>query len=141
MKRVFAAALGLAVVGLVGLGRADDQKDDAKDFAKKVVGKWEITKAGNPNGAQAGSTLDFAKDGKLKVVVVTGNGRKIPIAGTYTVEKDKLTSKAGPEGMEEEEVLTITKLTDDAMELKDKDGGVDVLKRVKEDKKEPKKDD
>lgn len=141
MKVVYALAVGVLAALVAGPGRADDKKDDAKDYAKKLVGKWEITKAGNPNGAQAGSTLDFGKDGKLKAVIVTTGGRKVPIPGTYTVEKDKLTSKAGPPGMEEEEVLTITKLTDDALELKDKDGGVDVLKRVKEDKKEPKKDD
>lgn len=140
MKRVFAVALGLAVVGLAGPGRADDKKDDTKDYAKKLLGKWEITKAGNPNGAQAGSVLTFEEKGKFKASIKVGD-QTFPITGTYTLEKDKLTSKFDAGGMEVEEVLTITKLTDDALELKDKDGGVDMCKKLKDKEKEKKKDD
>ena len=142
MKAVYALAVGVLAVAVAGPGRADDEKkkDDKKDYAKKLLGTWEITKAGNPNGAQAGSTLTFEKEGKFKGSIKTPGGT-IPITGKYTLDGDKLTSKFEVGGMEAEEVLTITKLADDALELKDKDGGVDVCKRVKEKKKEDKKDD
>ncbi|MBX9624963.1 MAG: hypothetical protein K2X82_14245 [Gemmataceae bacterium] len=140
MKAVRAVVLGALVVAVAGPGRADDKKDE-KDYAKKLLGKWEITKAGNPNGAQAGSILEFLKDGKYREVIVGKDGQKQAGPGSYRIEKDKVVIKTGPEGQEFEEALAITKLTDDAMELTDKDGGVDVLKRVKDkDKKDEKKD-
>lgn len=132
MKVVYAVAVGALAALAAGPGRADDKKDE-KDYAKAIVGKWEITKAGGQ--AQAGTTLDFAKGGKLKMVIVVGD-MKLDGEGTYTVEKDKLTAKFNVGGQDGEEVLTIKKLTADAMELEDKAGGVDVLKRVKETKKD-----
>jgi uncharacterized protein (TIGR03066 family) len=143
MKAVCALAVGVLAVLVAGTGVAQDKKDDAKDYAKKIVGKWEITKAGNPMGAQAGSVLEYQKDGKLKATIKAGD-RDFPITGTYKVDGDKVTNKFEVMGQEVEETLTITKLTDDALELKDKDGGVDVCKRVKDkdgkEKKEDKKD-
>ncbi|MBX9581282.1 MAG: hypothetical protein K2X87_13315 [Gemmataceae bacterium] len=141
MKAVYAVAVGGLAVLVAGPGRADDKKDDAKDYAKQILGKWEITKAGG--GAQAGSTIDFGKDGKLKMVLkLEGADRDIPSDGTYKVEKDKVTSKFKVGDREFEETMTIKKLTADAMELEDEKGGVDVMKRVKEKggKKEDKKD-
>lgn len=133
MKAVYALAVGVLAVAVAGPGRADDKKDDTKDYAKQIVGKWEITKAGG--GAQAGSTIDFAKDGKLKLELKLG-GDKVSAAGTYKVEKDKLSAKfkIGDDGPELEESFTIKKLTADALEIEDEKGGVDVMKRVKEKK-------
>lgn len=140
MKVVYALAVGVLAAAVAGPGRADDDKKDGKkDYAKQIVGKWEITKAGG--GAQAGSVLEFLKDGKLKMVLVLGDG-KVPSAGTYKVEKDKLSAKfkVGDDGPELDESYTITKLTADALEIEDEKGGVDVMKRVKE-KPDGKKDD
>ncbi len=137
MKAVCAVAVGLLAVLAAGPGRADDKKDDKKDYAKEILGRWEITKAGNPNGAQAGSILEYGKDGKFKAVVKVGD-QEFTVTGTHKVEKDKVTHKFEVMGNDVEETLTISKLTADALELTDKDGGVDVCKRLKE---KEKKDD
>jgi uncharacterized protein (TIGR03066 family) len=127
MMRISAALLGLiAGLGLTGFATADDKKTD--DFPKLIVAKWEITKAGG--SAPAGTTLEFAKD-KTVIMGLKMGDMDIKVDGTYTLEKDKLTLKLKFGGVDNEEVLTVKKLTDDAMELEDKDGGVDVLKKKK----------
>jgi uncharacterized protein (TIGR03066 family) len=127
MIRLTAVVLGLvSVLGLVAIARADDKKTD--DYPKLLIAKWEITKAGGQ--AQVGTVIEFVKDKSfamdLKVNDVTEK-----VKGTYTLDKDKLTVKFTFNGMELEEELTIKKLTDDALELEDKAGGVDVLKKKK----------
>ena len=68
MNRLFALALSGMIVGIAGFAAADDKKDDKKDDnAKKIVGKWEVTKSGSD--LPVGSTVDFAKDGKLTAVI------------------------------------------------------------------------
>ena len=52
-------------------------------------------------------------------------------AGTYKVEKDKLTVKIKLGEQNIEETATIKKLTDDALETEDKDKKVDVFKKKK----------
>lgn len=127
MTRISVALLGLIVgLGLSSFAKADDKKTD--DFPKLIVAKWEITKAGGP--APAGTKLEFAKD-KTLVMVIKMNDKEFESKGTYKIEKDKLTVKLTFNGMDVEETLTIKKLTDDAMELEDEKGGVDVLKKTK----------
>lgn len=125
MKRVFAVALGLAVLGLAGTAGAQDKKDDN---AAKIVGKWEVTKSGSD--LPAGSTIEFTKDGKM-TAVVKADGQELKLDGTYKVEKEKLTVKLKLGDQEMEEAVTIKKLTDDALEVEDKDKKVDVFKKVK----------
>lgn len=125
MKRLFAVALGLAVLGLAGTAGAQDKKDDN---AAKIVGKWEVTKSGSD--LPAGSTIEFTKDGKL-TAVVKADGQELKLDGTYKVEKEKLTVKLKLGDQEMEEAVTIKKLTDDALEVEDKDKKVDVFKKVK----------
>jgi uncharacterized protein (TIGR03066 family) len=127
MTRISAVLLGLiAGLSLTGVAGADDKKTD--EFPKLIVAKWEITKAGG--SAPAGTKLDFAKD-KTVTMVIKMDGSDFEVKGTYTLEKDKLTLKFNFGGNDAEEVLTINKLTDEAMELEDKDGGIDVLKKKK----------
>jgi uncharacterized protein (TIGR03066 family) len=127
MMRLTAAVLGLvSVLGLVAIARADDKKTD--DFPKLIIAKWEITKAGGQ--AQVGTLIDFAKD-KSFAMDLKVNDMTEKVTGTYGLEKDKLTIKFKFNGMDIDEVLTIKKLTDDDMELEDKAGGVDVLKKKK----------
>jgi len=127
MIRISAVLLGLiAGLGLTGFAGADDKKTD--EFPKLLVAKWEITKAGG--GAPAGTKLEFTKD-KAVIMVIKMNDKEVEAKGTYKIEKDKLTVKMSFGGQDSEEVLTIKKLTDDAMELEDKDGGIDVLKKTK----------
>ena len=122
MNRLFALALGGFLIALTGFaGAADD------DNAKKIIGKWEVTKSGSD--LPAGSTVEFTKDGKL-LAIIKGDDTKIE--GTYKVEKEKMTVKIKGEGNQtHEEVVTILKLTDTALETKDKDGKMDVFKKVK----------
>jgi uncharacterized protein (TIGR03066 family) len=127
MIRLTAVVLALASgLGLVAIARADDKKTD--DFPKLIVAKWEITKAGGQ--AQVGTVIDLAKD-KSFAMDLKINDKTEKVKGTYSLEKDKLTLKFKFNDMDLEEVLTIKKLTDDALELEDKAGGVDTLKKKK----------
>ena len=124
MKRLCAVALGVVVFGLAGFGSAADPED----FAKKIIGNWEITKAGGD--VPAGSTIEFTDDGKLSAVI-KAEGQDLKLSGTYKLEKDKLTVKITIENQTVEETVTVKKLTDTEMELEDKDKKVDVLKKLK----------
>ena len=122
MKRVSAAVLGVVVLGMAGFAPAAD------DAAKKIVGKWEITKAGGD--VPVGSTIEFTKDGKL-AAAIKAEGQELKLTGTYKLDKEKLTVKITVENQTVEEIVTVKKLTDDEMELEDKDKKVDVLKKKK----------
>ena len=124
MKRAFAVVLTVMVVGLAGAAPSPDEDNSAK-----IVGKWEVTKSGSdiPNG----STIDFTKDGKINVLIKEKDKDDVKIDGTYKVEKEKLTVKLKVADQTLEETVSIQKLTDEALELKDKDGKVDVLKKLK----------
>ena len=129
MMTLFAVVLGGFGFGLCGPAAVADEKDK-DDHAKKIVGKWEITKAGGDVGP--GSTLEFAKDGKLVLVIKDGNEKR-EIKGSYKISKDKLTItlKTGDDESFDQ-TLTIKKLTADDMELEDMNNGVDVLKKKRE---------
>ena len=128
MNRLSAAVFGVLALGLVGFA-ADDKKDEKKDDnATKIVGKWEITKAGGD--VPVGSQIEFTKDGKLNAVIKAEN-MEIKLDGTYTVDKDKLAIKIKVGDQTVEETVTIKKLTDEMLELEDKDKKVDVLKKKK----------
>ena len=122
MKSVFAGLLGVVMVGFATTAQAQD------DNAKKIVGVWEVAKAGGD--LPAGSTIEFTKDGMLKAVVKV-EGMEVKLDGTYKVEKEKLTVKIKVAEQNIEEIATIKKLTDDALEIEDKDKKVDVFKKKK----------
>ena len=121
MKKLSALVLGVLV--LAGSATAHD------DNAKKIVGKWEITKAGG--GAPVGTIIEFTKDNKVAATLKL-DGMEIKLDGTYKIEKDKIELKLKAGDMNIDETLTIKKLTDDALELEDKDKKIDELKKVKE---------
>jgi uncharacterized protein (TIGR03066 family) len=122
MKSLPSLALGFLLLVPAGPGFAAD------DNAAKIVGKWEITKT--EEKALVGAPVEFTKDGKI-IVKVKVEDKEVTLEGTYTVEKDKLTTKLKVECKVEEDSDTITKLTDDTLELIDKDKKVTVLKRKK----------
>lgn len=117
----------LAVVGLVGAGvSADDKKPD---YAKGIVGKWEVTKA-DEGTLPTGSIVEFTTDGKFKALEKDG-AKDVTFEGTYKVTGDKfeITLKIGEES--HTNTITITRLTDDEMHTKDKDGKVVEVKKKK----------
>ena len=122
MKSLFAGVLGVAVVCFAQTARGQD------DNAKKIVGVWELAKAGGE--LPAGSTVEFTKDEKL-IAAFKVEGMEVKLEGTYKVDKEKLTVKLKLADQSIEETATIKKLTDDALELEDKDKKVDVFKRKK----------
>ncbi len=119
MRRAFAVLVGLLVVGVVSAADVD---------AKKLVGKWEITKSGGD--APVGSLVEFTKDGALNVLV-KADGQELKISGKYTTAGDKLTVVLKIMDQESKEEMTVKKLTDDELELEDKDKKLDTLKRKK----------
>ena len=125
MKRLNAIVIGMIALGLAGSARADDKTDD---YAKKIVGKWELTKAGGD--VPVGSIVEFTKDGKLSATI-KADGMEIKLEGTYKLDKDKLALTIKVNDQTVEETVTIKKLTDEVMELEDKDKKVDELKKKK----------
>ena len=122
MKSVLAGLLGVVMVAFATTAQAQD------DNAKKIVGVWEVAKAGGD--LPAGSTIEFTKDWMIKAVVKV-EGMEVKLDGTYTVAKDKLTVKIKVADQNVEETATIKKLTDDALEIEDKDKKLDVFKKKK----------
>lgn len=117
----------LAVVCVLAVGaRAEEKKPD---YAKMIVGKWEITKA-DEGTIPVGSVVEFTKDGKFKSYEKLG-AKDVQFDGTYKVTGDKfeITIKFGEES--HSNTITITKLTDDVMATKDKDGKAVEAKRAK----------
>jgi uncharacterized protein (TIGR03066 family) len=122
MKAVSAVVLGLAVVVFAGAAKAED------DNAKKLIGVWVVDKSSGD--LPPGSSVEFTKDGKL-AAVVKADGKEIKFEGTYKLEKDKITVKLKVENETIEETVTIKKLTDEELEIEDKDKKVDTFKKKK----------
>jgi len=110
-------AAGL-LVGLTSVCRAEDKKDD-KTNKEKIVGTWVLEKPDKPKNIPPGTTIEFTKNGKLKLSAKV-DGKDINIEGTYSVDGDKLkTTGQGPDGKEQTDTDTITKLTDKELVIKD----------------------
>jgi uncharacterized protein (TIGR03066 family) len=120
--RTFALAVtSVLVLGLTA-AFADDKKDDNK---AKLVGIWEATEGEAPKGA----TVEFTKDGKLKIAF-EADGKKIVIEGTYELDGKSLkTNLKGPDGKERKETMTIEELTDSKLVTKDEKCKVDKFKK------------
>ena len=119
MKKLTALVLGVLV--LAGTATAQD------DYAKKIVGKWEMTKAGGQAGV--GSVIEFGKDNKLSGSIKIGE-ESVKFDGSYKLDKEKVTVKLKVMDTEVEETLTIKELTDKVLKLEDKDKKVDELKKL-----------
>lgn len=117
--------LGIGMVLVLALGTTATAADEKLD-AKKLVGKWE------PAAPKKGESMvmEFTKDGKL---TVTGkmNDKDVKIEGTYKLDGDKLSFALKFMDIEIKETVTLTKLTDDEMAGKDKDGKEESFKKVK----------
>jgi len=125
MKAVSFLTAAVAIGLLSSLSRADDKVD----YAKLIVGKWEVSKS-DPGTVPTGSRVEFTKDGKMTVSAKMED-KDLKIEGTYKVEKNTFTMslKIGEE--EKMQTITIVKITEKEMSTKDKDGKVVELKKVK----------
>jgi uncharacterized protein (TIGR03066 family) len=112
-----------AVVCLAGGGAR------AADNAKMIVGTWEMTKV-EEGGLPKGTVVEFTKDGKVKLTVKKDD-KDATLEGTYKVEGDTftVTMKMGEE--ERMQTITILKLTDTELHVKNKDGKQSELTRKK----------
>ncbi len=126
----------LAVVVLClafGPGRSPgDDKPEPKVDAAKLQGRWE----GKPTvdlGPDAKSVVEFGKDGKVKMGVVSEKLTAFS-EGTYKVEGERV-SFAMTKPKESSFAVTIVKLTDDDLEWRNEDKAVVAFKRAKADKK------
>jgi uncharacterized protein (TIGR03066 family) len=120
MRTLCIAILGVALVLCDGTAYAQE------DNAKKIVGIWELTKAGSD--LPVGTLVEFTKDLKLNATLKDGKDEKI--TGTYLIEKDKITVKVIYMNQNlNPKTSTIKKLTDDALEIEDEDKTIDVFKK------------
>ena len=121
-------ALRLLAVGAVAcLLSAGARAEDKIDYAKMLVGKWEVTKA-DEGRAPKGSTIEFTKDGKVKAIVKIED-KEETISGTYKVDGDTLTLTVKMGDEEQSQTITITKISKTEMTTKNKDGKVAELTR------------
>jgi uncharacterized protein (TIGR03066 family) len=117
----------LRVLAVVGLFAVVARAEDKPDYAKKIVGKWEVTKA-DEGTLPVGSIIEFTKDGKFKSMEKDG-AKDVVFDGTYKVDGDKfeLNLKIGEES--HKVMVTITKMTDTEMHTKNDDGKIVEVKR------------
>jgi len=110
----------LAVGMIMCLFAAGARSEEKVDYAKMLIGKWEVTKA-DEGTLPTGSIVEFTKDGTLKLTVKMGDS-DMTLEGKYKVEGDKftITMKVGDD--EHKNTITITKITDKMCSTKDKDG-------------------
>ena len=124
------SALRLLAVGcVVGLAGAGARAEDKPDYAKLIVGKWEISKA-DEGTVPLGAVIEFTKDGKVKLTGKKGD-TEMAFEGTYTVEGNKFTIAMKVGDQEHKQTITITKMSDTEMATKNDEGKVVELKRKK----------
>ncbi|MBY0459615.1 MAG: hypothetical protein K2V38_20035, partial [Gemmataceae bacterium] len=98
------------------------------DDATALLGKWEVVKS--TGDTPKGSVVEFAKDGKLAVVLKT-EGKETRLAGTYALTGKKLSVKLTLNEQKIEHEFTIALKGDDELTLEDTDKKTDTLKRKK----------
>jgi len=106
-----------AIVSLLSIGARAEEKPD---YAKMLVGKWEVTKA-DEGTVPPGTMVEFTKDGKF---IVSGkkDGADATFEGTYKVEGDGFTFKMKIGDEEREQTIKIKKITDKEMATENKEG-------------------
>jgi uncharacterized protein (TIGR03066 family) len=114
-----------AVVCLVGGARADDKTD----YAKMIVGKWEVTKA-DEGTVPPGTIVEFTRDGKF-ILAGKKDGTDQKFEGTYKVEKNTFTFSVKINDAERSQTITITKISDKEMATKNNEDKVVELTKKK----------
>jgi uncharacterized protein (TIGR03066 family) len=111
----------LAFVAATAAG-ADDKAVE-KD---KLLGTWQVTKS---KGLPPEATVQFGKDGKLKLSAKDKVGKTISVEGTYSLEGDKLTVTTKQGEKESKETMTIKTLTDKKLVTVDPKGNEDEFEK------------
>jgi uncharacterized protein (TIGR03066 family) len=115
---------GLAVALAVAAGApAQDTKGEKID-GKKLIGKWQ------PAGQKEKVTIEFTKDGKLYLTAEIA-GKPEKLEGTYKLDGNKLTVGVKGGDKDQNETMTVTRLTDDELVTEDSKGKKETLKKVK----------
>jgi uncharacterized protein (TIGR03066 family) len=116
----------LSVAVVVCLIGSTARSEDKPDYAKLIVGKWEVTNDDGP--IPVGVIVEFIKDGKLKATFKMGNNSETT-EGRYSLEGNKL----GIKGVLFDSVITITilKISDTEMSTRDEKGNEFKMKRLK----------
>jgi uncharacterized protein (TIGR03066 family) len=105
------ALAGLLLFGLTLLATAGG------DTAKNIIGKWEVVKTSDKDkGPPPGTTVQFAKDGKLKLHIEF-MGKEFDIGGTYKIDGKKLHIEFKGEKVPPPETVLIKTLTKDRLVL------------------------
>ena len=115
MRWSLCALVCCLALGLAGCTCKPTELANPDKIADMIVGTWEVTKSGSywPEGA----TLEFGKDGKLKVTFKIDD-QDNPTEWTYTVDGDKinlvgtLVDTEVNQVLSAKEVLKIKELTD-----------------------------
>jgi uncharacterized protein (TIGR03066 family) len=97
------------------------------DTAKKLVGIWKVVKS---EGAPPGATVEFTKDGKMKLRAEV-KGEVFEAGGTYTLKGNSITTTVEFKGKKMTETSTIKKVTDKQLIIEDEKGKTDEFQRVK----------
>jgi uncharacterized protein (TIGR03066 family) len=111
-------AIGLALV-LVSVTYAQGKTKDL------IVGKWEMSE--KKDGKELKVTMDFAKDGKVKVGVSIDNMAAFNLDGTYEVPDDETVALTFMGKTDKAKV----KINDKEMSITGGDGKTNKLTRVK----------
>jgi uncharacterized protein (TIGR03066 family) len=133
-KIVFAvAALLLAVAPPAWAAQAKAKQAKGVQVAvAKLVGVWAPAKS-QKGAASTTQGLEFTRDGKLKVsgqTTVGGKVKKFQSQGTYKVVKGGFTVTAqGPNGKDQTQTITVTKLTDNELVTRNDTGAVSTFKK------------
>jgi uncharacterized protein (TIGR03066 family) len=113
-----------AIVCLLSAGARAEEKID---YAKMLVGKWEVTKA-DEGTVGVGTMVEFTKDGKF---IVSGkkDGVDSMFEGTYKVTGNTFTFTLKIEEKENSQTITIKKISDKEMATENKEGKSVELKK------------
>jgi uncharacterized protein (TIGR03066 family) len=116
-------AVGAIACLLVPGARAEDKPD----YAKLLVGKWEVSKA-DEGTVSTGTVIEFTKDGKI---MLTGkkDGADVTMEGTYKVDGDKFTVTMKRDDKEQTHTITIKKISEKEMTTENTEGKVVELKK------------
>src|SRR5262245_198907 len=116
MSALRLVAVGAVVCLLAGGVRAEEKGD----YAKLIVGKWEVTKA-DEGTVPVGTKIEFTKDGKINGTH-TKDGAEQTVSGTYKVEGEKFTMTMTANDKEVTRTITILKLSDTEMQTENPEG-------------------